>query len=345
MTDTARPNAPDGTSDAAAAPAAPGTQVVPVALPGGRTLGAHLPMADGMVRAVDRIADVGGGSLQVFTDNPTSWRRRAEPPAEQAAFRARLAERSIGPIAIHAPYLVNLAGPEEDLYARSVTLLASELAVAPGFDARFVNIHIGSHRGAGREVGIERLADGIRLALAEAPVGPGTPIVALENSAGGGFAVGTTVEDLAEIADALEERGIGPDRVGFCLDTAHLFGWGYALDEPEGVDDLLARVEAVLGPGRVVMVHLNDSKAERGSRYDRHEHLGVGRIGPAGLHRFLTHPFLAGVPHYLETPGMDEGYDAMNVRNALLIAAGMPIEPVPPEARKARGSGGLSAPD
>lgn len=319
---------------------------LPATLPDGRPLGAHLPLADGMVRAVDRIADVGGSALQIFTDNPASWRRREAPPAEQPAFRDRLTERGVGPIAIHAPYLVNLAGPEEELYARSVELLASELAVAPGFGARFVNVHIGSHRGAGRKTGIERLAQGIDAALAKASAtGAASPLVVLENSAGGGFAVGVTVEDLAEIADALAARGIGPDRVAFCLDTAHLWGAGYAIAEPEAVDDLLARVASLLGPGRLAMVHLNDSKADRGSRHDRHEHLGAGRIGPRGLHRFLSHPMLAGVPHYLETPGMDEGYDALNVRNALRIAAGLPMEPVPPEALRARGSGSLTAPD
>ncbi len=319
---------------------------LPASLPGGRPLGAHLPLADGMVRAVDRIADVGGGALQIFTDNPTSWRRREAPPADQPAFRDRLDARGVGPIAVHAPYIVNLAGPEEEIYRRSVELLASELAVAPGFGARFVNVHIGSHRGAGRETGIDRLAQGLDAALAMAPeAGPASPLVVLENSAGGGFAVGVTVEDLAEIADALAARRIGPDRVAFCLDTAHLWGAGYAIAEPDGVDDLLARVESLLGPGRVAMVHLNDSKAERGSRHDRHEHLGAGRIGASGLHRFLTHPTLAGVPHYLETPGMDEGYDALNVRNALRIGAGLPMEPIPPDALGARGSGGLTAPD
>jgi deoxyribonuclease-4 len=317
----------------------------PTALPGGRALGAHLPMADGMVRAVDRIADAGGTALQIFTDNPTAWRRRTEPPAGQAAFRARLVERSVGPVAIHAPYLVNLAGPEEELYERSIDLLVSEMAVAPGFGARFVNVHIGSHRGAGREKGIARLAEGIDRALSRVASDPVAPLVVLENSAGGGFAVGVTVEDLADIAGALEARGLGRDRVAFCLDTAHLWGAGYAIGDPDGVDDLLMRVTSLLGPGSVAMVHLNDSKVERGSRYDRHEHLGAGRIGAVGLHGFLTHPALAGVPHYLETPGMDEGYDAMNMRNALRIGAGMPMEPVPPEALGARGSAGLTAPD
>jgi len=314
------------------------------ALPDGRTLGAHLPLASGMVAAVDRIADVGGATLQVFTDNPTSWRRRSEPPAEQAAFRARLAERTVGPIAVHAPYLVNLAGPEEELYRRSVDLLASELAVAPGFSARLVNVHVGSHRGAGRETGIRRLAEGIGLALARVPAEADAPLVVLENSAGGGFAVGTSVEDLADIVDACVAAGVDTGRIGFCLDTAHLWGQGYTIGDAEGVDDLLARVDSLLGRGRIAMVHLNDSKAERGSRHDRHAHLGAGRIGIDGLRRFLTHPALAGIPYYLETPGMDEGYDALNVRNALRIAAGVALEPVPPAALRARGSASLTAP-
>lgn len=315
------------------------------ALPDGRVLGAHLPLADGMVAAVDRIADVGGGALQIFTDNPTSWRRRSDPPAEQAAFRSRLVARGVGPIAIHAPYLVNLAGPEEELYRRSVELLVSELEVAPGFSSRLVNVHVGSHRGAGRETGIARLAEGLALVLAAAPPGPDGPRVVLENSAGGGFAVGTTVEDLADIVDACAAAGVDTDRIAFCLDTAHLWGFGYAIGEPDGVDDLLARVESLVGMGRIAMVHLNDSKAERGSRSDRHAHLGAGRIGVAGLHRWLTHPALAGVPHYLETPGMDEGYDELNVRNALRIAEGLAPEPVPPEAARSRGSAALTAPE
>jgi deoxyribonuclease-4 len=298
-----------------------------------------------MVAAVDRIADVGGGALQIFTDNPTSWRRRVEPPAAQAAFRERLVERGVGPIAVHAPYLVNLAGPEEELHGRSVELLTSELAVAPGFAARFVNVHVGSHRGAGRETGIVRLAQGLALVLAAVPSAPDAPLVVLENSAGGGFAVGTTVEDLADIVDACAAAGADTGRIAFCLDTAHLWGFGYAIDEPEGVDDVLARVDSLLGAGRIAMVHLNDSRAERGSRYDRHAHLGAGRIGVEGLRRWLTHPSLAGVPYYLETPGMDEGYDELNVRNALRIAAGLAPDPVPPEALRASGSASLTAPE
>jgi len=317
----------------------------PTRLPDGRPFGAHLPLAGGMVRAVDRIVEIGGGALQIFSDNPTAWRRRTEPPGEQAAFRARLGELGVGPIAIHAPYLVNLAGPDEELYRRSVEILASELAVAPGFGARYVNVHVGSHRGVGRDAGIARLGEGIERVFDLSPAGVDAPLLVLENSAGGGFAIGTTVEDLAAVVDAVAARGVDTSRIGFCLDTAHLWGFGYDMGDPGAIDQLLARIDTLMGLERVAMVHLNDSKAERGSRYDRHEHLGAGRIGIEGLGHLLGHPALARVPHFLETPGMEEGYDALNVTNALRIAAGLPIEPVPPEAMAVRGARGRTPPD
>jgi deoxyribonuclease-4 len=304
-----------------------------------------------MVRAVERAREIGAEALQIFVDNPTAWKRRAAPPIELPAFRERVAALGIGPIAVHASYLVNLAGPTEDLFERSVALLAHELAVAPDYGARFVNVHVGSHKGAGVAAGIARVAEGVERVLAEAGGGPaardgGTtaPLLVLENSAGSGDGIGTSLEELEAILEAVAARGVPAARVALCLDTAHLWGAGHDVATADGVDDLVDELASRIGLERLAMVHLNDSKAERGSRYDRHEHLGAGRIGADGLHAFLTHPVLASVPHYLETPGMDEGYDALNVRNALRIAAGMLIEPVPPEALGARGSAGLTAP-
>ncbi len=297
-----------------------------------------------MVRAVERAREIGADAIQVFADNPTAWRRRAEPPAEQAAFRRRLEELGVGPVAIHAPYLVNLAGPDDDLFARSLAVLAHEMAVAPGFDARFVNVHIGSHRGTGVTAGIARVSDGIARVLDVAPAGPEAPILVLENTSGSGAGLGASVEELALIVEAASARGVDPARLGICLDTAHLWGAGVDIGEPEGVDALVDEVEARLGLARLVMVHLNDSKAMLGSHADRHQHLGAGTIGLRGLARLLTHPRLRHVAYYLETPGMDEGYDALNLARARDIAAGRPVAPLPPEALELRGSRGRTAP-
>ena len=326
------------------------------ALPDGRRIGAHLPLGAGMVRAVERAHAIGADALQVFIDNPTAWKRRAEPPAELPAFRARLAELGIGPVAVHASYLVNLAGPADDLFERSVALLAHELAVAPDYGATFVNVHVGSHKGSGVAAGVARVADGVARVLAgsaggtragtAAPVGveasvgsPDTPLLVLENSAGSGDGIGASLEELEAIFEALAARGVPAGRVSLCLDTAHLWGAGHDVATREGVDALVEALAARIGLERLAMIHLNDSKASRGSRLDRHEHLGAGEMGAgAGLARVLTHPALAHVACFLETPGMDQGYDAVNMARARSLAAGLPLEPLPPEAFEVRGA-------
>jgi deoxyribonuclease IV len=288
-------------------------------------------MGLGLVRVVERTAEIGGSALQIFSDNPTAWRRRVEAPPEAAAFRQRLADLDIGPVAIHAAYLINLAGPDDDLFERSVAMLAHELAHAPEFAASFVNVHVGSHRGAGRDAGIERLVDGLERATAETPASgldSAAPLVVLENSSGGGFAIGVTVEELAMVLDAAAARGID-DRLAFCLDVAHLWGAGYDVSRPAEIDSLLSAFDRLIGLRRLVMVHLNDSHSGLGSRHDRHSHLGEGQIGRDGLAHFLCHPSLDHVAFYLETPGMEDGYDAINVARLGDLAAGRPLTPGP----------------
>jgi deoxyribonuclease IV len=285
-----------------------------------------------MVKAVDRAAEIGAGALQIFIDNPTAWRRRREPPRELAAFRTRLIELDIQPVAVHAAYLVNLAGPDKRFFRQSVEVLASDLRTAPSFGARFVNVHVGSHRGAGVRNGTQRLADGLALTLAEVDTGPEAARLVLENSAGSGFGLGIDVAELAGILDAALARGVDIDRLGFCLDTAHAWAAGIDLSAPASIDGFLADFDGRIGLDRLAMIHLNDSKTELGSHTDRHEHLGAGRIGVHGLRHLLCHPSLAHVTYYLETPGMDEGYDAVNVARAYDIAAGRPLDALPPEA-------------
>jgi deoxyribonuclease IV len=311
---------------------------MPRMLPDERRLGAHLPVATGLVKAANRAAEIGARALQIWGDNPTAWRRRVEPPADQAAFRSRLTELDIGPIAIHASYLVNLAGAEEDLFGRSVAVLADELRAAPGYLGRFVNVHVGSHRGAGIAAGTQRLAEGLALTVAEVDDGPGSAMIVLENSPGSGFALGTNVTELADILDAAAACGVPAGRLGICIDTAHAWAAGIDVSDPVAIDAFLFEFDARIGLDRLVMLHLNDSKSDPGSRLDRHEHLGAGRIGVAGLRHLLCHPSLARASYYLETPGMDQGYDAVNLARAYDIAAGRPLADLPPEALELAGS-------
>ena len=312
----------------------PGSPPLPAPRPAlaDRTLGAHLPVAAGLVRAVEQAHRIGADAIQVFADNPTAWRRRAEPSAELPAFRRRLVELGIGPVAIHASYLVNLAGPDPALHQRSIAVLEAEMAAAPGYRARFVVVHVGSHRGSGTAAGIDRVAAAVARVLAGSPGGEAAPMLVLENSAGGGAGVGATLDELARILAAGATRGVDRARLGICLDTAHLWGAGIPVGTAAEVDALVDQAEAAFGLDQLVMIHLNDSRVALGSLRDRHQHLGAGQIGHEGLARLLTHPRLRHVVYYLETPGMDEGYDAVNVARARALALGLPLSPLPPEA-------------
>lgn len=312
-----------------------------------RRLGAHLSLGQGLLRAAARAEALGVRALQLFTDNPTAWRRRSAPPRDLEAFRARLEELTIDPVVVHAPYLLNLASPDDTVWERSVDLLAHELEVAPNFGARLIVLHLGSHLGSGSAAGIDRIARGIATAVATTDPPAGDLRILLENSAGSGDAIGWTIAELATVVDAVEAAGVAPSRIGICLDTAHAWSAGIAIDRPASVDGLLDEIERRIGLARLRVVHLNDSRAELGSRVDRHEHLGAGRIGVEGLRRILVHPALAHVAYILETPGMDDGWDAVNLARAAAIALGQPLDPLPPAAFGPRGrdSGRSGPPD
>lgn len=299
---------------------------------GGRRIGTHLPLAGGLARAAERARLIGATAVQVFADNPTAWRRKPEPPPGIDAFRDRLAELDIGSIAIHASYLVNLCGRDDGYWRQSVDAVMAELRMGERYGASFVNIHIGSHGGLGRSEGIRRLARALREIQDRTAAGPPLPALVLENSAGGGDAVGSRLEDLADILEAAARAGSDAESLGFCLDTAHLWGAGYGVDGPDEVDRLLRRFDAELGARYLKMLHLNDSRAPLGSRLDRHEHIGAGLIGERGMAAFLTHPRLEGVPTYLETPGMDVGYDAVNMERVRRLIAGAALPRLPARA-------------
>ena len=311
-------------------------------LPDGRRLGAHLAMGGGIVKAAERAVEIGAGALQIFSDNPTAWERRAAASPEIPAFRAVLAADDIAPLAIHGAYLINLAGDDDAFRAKSIGLLTAELETARWFGAKIVNIHIGSHRGTGAEAGIDRLVSGLLAALGAEESGidgaSEAPTITLENSAGGGGGLGVDIDELVKIAAALDLGGVPRTRVGFCIDTAHLWGAGADIADAAIVDQVVQAFADRIGVDRLPLIHLNDTKAERGSRMDRHEHLGAGQIGAAGLAAFLRHPLLVGTAFVIETPGMEDGYDAINLRRAEAIARGDQLEALPERALTLRGS-------
>ncbi len=290
-------------------------------------VGLHLGVRLGLMRAARRSRQIGARALQIFSDNPTAWRRRPEPPLEAAEFVAYCRREGIETIAIHASYLINLAGSSEPFASQSRAGLIYEMQRAPAYGASLVNTHIGSHRGVGADIGLRRIVESVRAVLETSP--PSVRLV-LENSSGGGDLLGSRIEELAAILSAV---GADSDRLAFCLDTAHLWGAGYDVASEEGARAVVDRFQGLIGLDRLALVHLNDSRSLLGSRTDRHEHVGAGQIGPVGLGALLRDPRLAGTTFIMETPGADEGWDAVNMRRAWLMWGGAVELPVlPPKA-------------
>ncbi len=314
----------------------------------------HLALGKGLRRAAERAGEIGARTVQVFVDNPTAWKRRSAPPKHLDAFRERLIELDVRPVAVHASYLVNLAGPDSVFRERSIEVLASDMAVAGGYGASLVNVHTGSHRDTSVSEGIQRVAEAVAAVLARHAASgeagasgqrsDAAPIVVLENAAGGGDSIGTTIEEHARIAERAAALGVPEGRLAFCLDVAHAWGAGIGMDDPDEIDAWLAEFDREIGLRRLAMIHLNDSRSERGSRTDRHEHLGAGRIDARGFRHLLTHPLLQGLPFVMETPGMDEGYDLVNLDRARALLAGETLAPLPPEAFRFKRRSAASAP-
>ena len=281
--------------------------------------------------AARRSRQIGARALQIFTDNPVAWRRKPDAPADAEAFIAYALREGIETIAIHASYLINLAGSSEPFAAQSRAGLVTELQRAPDYGATIVNTHIGSHRGVGAATGLRRIVENVAAALGETPP---TVRLVLENSSGGGDLLGSRVEELAAMLDGVTAvAGSEGDRLDFCLDTAHLWGAGYDIADPAGATAVVDRFEELIGLDRLALVHLNDSRSALDSRADRHEHIGAGRIGPVGLGTFLRDARLAHATFILETPGADEGWDAVNLRRAYQLWQGADELPIlPPKA-------------
>ncbi len=234
-------------------------------------------------------------------------------PDVLAAFHERLLEADIRPLVVHAPYIINLASPDPTTYRRSLAMYQEEFARCQALRADYLVTHVGSHRGDGEEAGIARVAKAIsRTIEAGTKRSRGAAhrvMILLENTAGSGQGLGYSFEQLAAMRSAATQ----PDRVGVCLDTAHLFASGYAIHTPEGLSSTMADCSRIIGFEHVRVVHLNDSKVAFDSHVDRHWHIGQGHIGLAAMQRIVTHPKLADRAWILETPKDSDDDDPRNL--------------------------------
>ena len=265
--------------------------------------GAHVSSSGGIFKAIDRIEELGGDAVQVFTQSPRMWRPTAHSPDDLARFRERRAAAGIGSVVCHALYLCNLAAPDDEIYGKSVAALEATLEVAVAIQSEGVIFHPGSHLGAGLETGLDRLAPALAQAL---ELTSDRTWLLLENTAGAGGTIGRSVEELAAIMDRLD----GHPRLGVCLDTPHLFASGVDVGDPAALDASLDDLDRLVGLDRLRALHVNDSAAPLGSNRDRHASTGEGLIGER-LAVFLSHPALQHLPAILETPGPEgHGPDA-----------------------------------
>jgi deoxyribonuclease-4 len=263
-------------------------------------LGAHLSVAGGTWRAVERAVGLECTAVQIFTQAPGRWSGRAIPDAEAERFRADAAAAGLDrSVWAHAPYLANPASGDRELRERSLTMVADQLERARRLGLAGVVLHPGAHTGDGVEVGLDRAAEGLAGVLDGAH---GWPPLLLEVTAGQGTCLGA---DFRQIGALLERLPAG--RAGVCWDTAHLWGAGYEVATEAGWERVWRDFRDATGRERPDLVHLNDTEVELGSRRDRHQRIGHGRIGEAGFARVVRDPRLAGVPMVLETPkGPDE---------------------------------------
>ncbi|RYU09662.1 deoxyribonuclease IV [Nocardioides iriomotensis] len=272
-------------------------------------VGTHVQVGPGLVKGALAQADATGcETIQVFAGNPRGWAHSPGDPAVDAAFRAACAERAMR-VFVHAPYLVNLGSPTPATYERSVASVAHNLRRAVEIGAEGVVVHTGScvaesEGTAAYDVAMRQVREGL-LPLLDTLDGDTAPWLLLEPTAGQGRSLCAGVDDLAPYLDALDHH----PRAGICLDTCHVFAAGAPLDEPGGPTATVDRLAEIGGPGRLRLVHANDSQDVRGAFKDRHERIGEGHIGIPAFEELLAHDAMDGVPVILETPGSRDPED------------------------------------
>lgn len=276
-------------------------------------IGVHVRVSGGYSKAVEHAKSIGCNAIQIFSSNPRSYRVSAiNVPALDEFTRLRQ-EAGLDPCVIHTPYLINLASDDPKITRGSLGLLENDLAVAARGGIRYVNTHLGSYGTRDRDQGFAAICGALETALAG--IQPGVFLV-LENSAGAGNLAGGTLEELGAFVKA-----VGHPQLGVCLDTAHAWAAGYAIDTKDGVDRFIAQAEATIGLDRLMMFHFNDTEVPLGASRDRHWHIGEGLIGFEGFRALLAHRELREKTAILETPG-DDADDLRNMQTILAIQKG-----------------------
>ena len=269
-------------------------------------IGAHVSTAGGISNAVARGQEIGCEAIQIFGSSPQTWAFKPVPGEQIESFKQQLSDAGIGPVFLHAIYLVNLGTPNKDNLVKGMDSLVKYMSLAASIGAEGVIFHPGSHGGRGFEAVLSQTVEAIKSVLDDSPDGP---CLAVENMAGMGQHIGARFEELGAILEVVDHP-----RLKICLDTQHTFAAGYDLTNPLGIQAMLDKLDAGPGSANVAAVHANDSKRVCGSGVDRHDNIGEGFIGEDGFAAIMGHPAFAEVPFLLEVPGFEgKGPDRQNI--------------------------------
>ncbi len=280
----------------------------------GYRVGFHVSISGGISNSVENSKRANCSAFQIFSRNPRGWAAKPLDSADVSLFKSSLAASGIdsNSVVVHMPYLPNLSGPDGDMYSKSVATLAGEIERCHVLGIKFLVIHLGSHLGKGAENGINQLVKAIQTARSKSK---SQTMVLLENNAGQKNSVGANFGELRKILDRLDGN------TGVCIDTCHAFASGYDIRTAEGVDKTLSEFDDTAGLKAVQVIHLNDSKGELNSNLDRHEHIGLGNIGRAGLSAFVKHKDIKKLPIIMETPIDEKRDDVGNMKAFLELLA------------------------
>jgi deoxyribonuclease-4 len=282
-------------------------------------IGVHLSTAGGVFRAAERAHAIGANTFQIFSSSPRMW-RPGKISADHCARMRELREQfDVSPLVIHASYLINVAAESEAVWKNSVAALRGEIERALALGAEYLVLHPGSWRGMTREAGLLRAAEAIERALDGVAWQDCDFRVLIENTACAEFSLGANFEQVGELVEHL--RRVAP--MGVCLDTCHCHVSGYDIVTSGGFEETAAQIERLIGLATVRVWHMNDAKAPRGSKLDRHEHIGEGTIGVAAFRRILNDARFRHCAFIAETPVDEPGDDARNV-NVLKSLVGRP---------------------
>ncbi len=296
----------------------------PAWMDGSVRIGIHTSIAGSYVNALESAKKLGANALQIFSSSPRMWQGATVriPDSDAKAFRVRREELGLGPLVIHANYLVNLAATQPMLWTRSIQAFHEELVRGVVLGADYLVVHPGSRGESTMENAIARIIESVKQAARRVQLGKLR--ILIENTAGMGAAVGSRLEEVAAIL-----KGLNALNVAACLDTAHLFAAGYDIRSEAGLEQTIDTIDRTIGLDKVPVMHLNDSKIPLGGRVDRHENIGQGKIGAAAFARILKHPRFGTVPpeglvgraFVLETPIAEPGDDRRNVAKLWELAS------------------------